>query len=92
MTPTTNQYWEQTIYCNGWFEKLFGLMFRKRTNAVMEFPQEQNLFIHTLFMFFPIDVFLLDENMKVVEEKRSMAPFRFWFPSKKAKYVVEIAQ
>lgn len=42
-----------------------------------------------LFVFFPIDVLFLDKERKVVELKEDFLPFRFYFPAKKAQYIIE---
>ena len=39
-------------------------------------------------MLFEIDVYFLDEN-KVVFEKASLKPWKFYRPEKKAKYILE---
>ena len=44
--------------------------------------------IHTCFMNFTIDVYFLDEN-KIIFEKVTLKPWKFYKPSKKAKYILE---
>ena len=44
------------------------------------------------FVFYPIDVLILDENKKVVEIKRNFKPFTVWNSKEKGKYVVEIGR
>ena len=44
--------------------------------------------MHTHFMRFDIDVYFLDEN-KVVFEKTSLKPWKFYRPKKPAKFILE---
>lgn len=44
--------------------------------------------IHTHFMRFEIDVYFMDEN-KIVFEKATLKPWKFYRPQKKAKYILE---
>ena len=43
------------------------------------------------FVFYPIDVLVLDSDKKIVEIKRNFKPFTFWSSSKKGKYLVELS-
>ncbi len=77
--------------CKSALSKALGLMFcRKRKSLVFVFRKEQKVLLHMLFVFFPIDVLFLDSSRKVVELKTDFKPFRFYNPSKKAMYVIEI--
>ena len=82
---------ENEIICPTLFSQARGLMFRKRQNLVMTFPEERKLSLHMFFVFFPIDVLLLNENKEVIEIKRNFKPFTFWSSREKGKYVVELA-
>ena len=44
--------------------------------------------IHTMFMRFEIDIYFIDEN-KIVFEKTSLKPWKFYRPKKQAKYILE---
>ena len=66
-------------------------MFRGKRNLVMVFPSERKISLHMFFVFYPIDVLIVDENNKVVEIKRNFKPFTVWNSSEKGKYVVELA-
>ena len=70
--------------------KTKGLMFSRKRNVMFVFNKERKISLHTWFVFFPIDIILLDENMDVIEVKEDLKPFRFWKSEKKAKYVIEI--
>ena len=68
-------------------------MFRKKKcNLVMVFPQERKISLHTFFVFYPIDVLVLDKERKVMEIKKSFTPYSFWTAQQKGKYVVELAE
>jgi len=43
------------------------------------------------FVFYPIDVLILNEKKEVVEIKQKLKPFTFWNSKEKGKYVVELA-
>lgn len=44
-----------------------------------------------LFVFYPLDVLIVGEDMKIKEIKRNFQPFTFWNSKEKGKYVVELA-
>ncbi|MBI2112081.1 DUF192 domain-containing protein [Candidatus Woesearchaeota archaeon] len=81
---------EEERYCKTIFSQARGLMFRNKQNLVMEFPEERKISLHMFFVFYPIDVFVLDKNKKVVERKRNFWPFTVWNSVKKGKYVIEL--
>jgi len=72
--------------------KARGLMFSKKKNLVFVFDKEQIVPLHMMFVFFPIDVYFLDKNKRVVEIRKNFKPFSCYRPKKKAMYVVEIAK
>jgi uncharacterized membrane protein (UPF0127 family) len=77
--------------CSSIISKMIGLMFSpKKRSLVFVFNKEQKVPLHMMFVFFSIDVLFLDSSKKVVELKREFKPFRFYNPSKKAKYVIEL--
>ena len=66
-------------------------MFRRMQNLIMEFTHEKRVSLHMFFVFFPIDVLLLNSQKEIVEIKRQMKPFSFWRTQQQGKYVVELA-
>jgi uncharacterized protein len=76
--------------CNSLFSQAKGLMFSKQKSLVFEFANERIVSLHMWFVFFPIDVVFLDENLEVVEIKENFKPFSFYIPKNKAKYVLEL--
>lgn len=77
--------------CTSWWSQGWGLMLRRKQNIVMIFPTERRVRLHMFFVFYPIDVLLLDEKNKIVEIKRNFRPFTFWNSRQRAQKVVEIA-
>jgi len=77
-------------YCRNVFSWGWGLMFSKRKNLVMVFNEERKISLHNFFVFYAIDVLVLDASKKIVEIKRDFKPFTFWNSAKKGKYVVEL--
>ena len=54
----------------------------------MLFSNLKDSSIHTHFMRFEIDIYFLDEN-KVVIDKATLKPWKFYKPKKPAKYILE---
>ncbi len=65
------------------------MMFSKKKTIVMYFNKEQIISLHNFFVFFPINLYFLDKNMKVIEIKKRFFPFTFYTSKNKAKYLVE---
>ncbi len=82
---------EREIVCTSFFSQARGLIFRMKKNLVMIFPTERKISLHMFFVFYPIDVLIVDENNKIVEIKRNFNPFTIWNSSEKGKYVIELA-
>jgi len=77
--------------CENIFSKAFGLMFSKKKSLIFIFNEEIINPLHMFFVFFPIDVLLLDKNKKVVDMKINFKPFSIYFPKNKAKYILELS-
>ena len=86
-----NKLVKEVKYCS-YFESNIGLMFSsKRDRAlVFTFDKEKIIPLHMFFVFYAIDAVFLDKNKKIVEIKRNFKPFTFFFPKKKAKYIIEL--
>ena len=83
---------KKEIICKNIFSQSRGLMFRKKKNLMMKFPFEKKISLHNFFVFYPIDVILLNKNKEVIEIKRNFQPFTFWNSKNKAKYVIELGE
>ena len=55
-------------YCKDAFSQGWGLMFSRRKNLVMEFPEERETSLHMWFVFYPINVLVLDESKRIENE------------------------
>ena len=74
-----------------YFKRLIGLMFKRDIDYGLLIVFKYGSAIHTCFMFFTIDAYFLDEN-RIVIEKVTLKPWKFYRPSKKAKYVLEVKE
>ena len=84
---------EKEIICKSPLSQARGLMFHlRKNNLVMVFPEERRISLHNFFVFYPIDVLVLDSALKVVEIKKNFLPFTFWKAKKKGKYLIELSQ
>jgi len=79
------------IVCKSIFSQGLGLMFHRKHNLIMIFPEEKKVQLHNFFVFYPIDVLFLDQHKMIVEIKRKFLPFTFLNPKNKCKYLIELA-
>ncbi|MBW3004667.1 DUF192 domain-containing protein [Candidatus Woesearchaeota archaeon] len=71
--------------------KTFGLMLKNNITPLMFiFRKEKIVPIHTLLVRKPIDLVYLDRQMKVVDIKENLLPYRFYTPKARAMYVLEL--
>jgi uncharacterized membrane protein (UPF0127 family) len=71
--------------------KTFGLMLKNNITPLMfVFRKEKIIPIHTLLVRKPIDLIYLDRQMKVVDIKEHLSPYRFYTPKARAMYVIEL--
>ncbi len=81
------------LICSSVSSQARGLMFRrKKYNLIMTFPKERNISLHMFFVFYPIDVLLLDKNKKVIEIKENFKPYRAWNSKNKGSYIIELGK
>ncbi len=77
--------------CKSIFSKALGLMFSFEPKPlIFIFNRERIVSLHMFFVFFPIDVLFLDEEMSVVEVKKNLRPWKFYIPKKMSKFVIEL--
>lgn len=67
-----------------------GLMLSRQRNLIFVLPRERSLIMHMLFVFYPIDVVLLNSRQEIVELKPGFLPFAFYRLKSKARYVLEL--
>ena len=75
-------------YADNFFKRFKGLMGRKDIDFAILFYNLKDSSIHTHFMRFDIDIYFLDKN-KVVFEKTTLNPWKFYKPTKQATYILE---
>ncbi|MER2013936.1 MAG: DUF192 domain-containing protein [Methanobrevibacter sp.] len=75
-------------YADNFFKRFKGLMLKRNIDFVLLFTNLIGSNIHTYFMMSEIDVYFLDRN-KIIFEKTSLKPWKFYKPEKKAKYILE---
>lgn len=83
----------QKKMCKSEWCKAKGLMFSKKIKdkgLIFVFDKMRRAGLHMFFVFFPIDVLFLDENMVVVDMKEHFKPFMFYTPRKRVKYIIEL--
>lgn len=67
-----------------------GLMFSAPRPLVFDLGREKPVWMHMMFVFYPIDVVLLDEGCRAVAVKAGFRPFTVYVPGKKARYILEL--
>lgn len=79
---------------DSFWSRFRGLMFRGNFESgeaiLFDIPEARKFSIHTFFVFFPIDLVYLDENLKVVDIEEELAPWRFYSPEVKSRYLIEL--
>ena len=76
------------VCADSFFKRFKGLMLKRNIDFVLLFTDLISSNIHTYFMMSEIDVYFLDRN-KIIFEKTSLKPWKFYKPEKKAKYILE---
>ncbi len=76
------------VFADNFFRRFKGLMFKKDVEFGLLFMNLVDPSIHTSFMRFDIDIYFLDEN-KIVFEKATLKPWKFYKPRKNAEYILE---
>lgn len=80
--------------CNTFLKKFKGLMFSLKPKCLLFILKKESILnasIHMMFVFFPIDIFWLDKEMKIIDFKLNVKPFTFGhYPKAAAKYILEM--
>ncbi len=72
-------------------QQIRGLMFRKKHNLIMTFPKEQPISLHNFFVFYPLDILILNQKKEIIEIKHKFKPFTFYKAKHQGKYIIELA-
>jgi len=79
--------------CDTLFKKFRGLMFRniKEDEALLfSLNGMKKVDLHTLFVFYPIDIYFLNEEKKVIHSILNVKPFTPYIKGMEARYILEI--
>lgn len=74
------------------WRQALGLMFqkpKKETLYVFDFGRSLKVSFHMFFVFWSIDLYLLNKERRVVEVKRGFRPFSVFYPKEEFWYAVE---
>lgn len=89
LNKTTNTKFDIKItHADSFFKRLIGLIGKKDIDFAVLFENFKDSSIHTHFMRSTIDIYFLDEN-RVVFDKVSLKPWKFYKPKKRAEYILE---
>ena len=58
----------------------------------MVFPEERRISLHMFFVFYPIDVLIVNKKSQVIEIKPNFKPFSFWTSTTKGNMVIELGE
>lgn len=73
--------------CTNFKDRLIGLMLKKDIDYGLFFPKCSS--IHTFFMRFNIDVYMVDKNYKIISIKKNMKPWKILLPKKNVYGILE---
>ena len=76
--------------CTSLFSQTIGLMFHRKQNLIMVFPKERTISLHNFFVFYPLEILILDKDKQVIEINHHFKPFTFWTAKNKGKYLIEL--
>jgi len=72
--------------------QLAGLMFSRRRDLVFDLGRDKKVWMHMIFVFYPIDVVLIDSTGKIVGLRPRFEPFRLYRPGIRARYILELEE
>ena len=75
------------IFCNNFFNRFKGLMFKRNFNYCLCFPRCNS--IHTFFMLKKIDVVMTDRNYNILYIYENFKPYKIILPKKNVYYTFE---
>jgi len=85
------------IYCDSFLRKGTGLIFRSKSSVddtawIFRFKNPRKVGITMIFVFFPIDILLLDQHNTIVELKENLKPYQFYNSKVKIYSFIELKQ
>ncbi len=78
--------------CRTLFSQIIGLMFRqiKNDGLIFIFKKEKYISLHTLFVFYSIDIIYINKDKKIIKLLKKAKPFTLFIPHTKCKYIIEL--
>ncbi len=92
MKIKSGRHYFNVTQCKNLFQQITGLMFRfpKNDGLIFIFKKEKYVSLHTLFVFYPIDIIYLDKNKKIIKLLKKVKPFTLLIPYTKCRYILEL--
>lgn len=85
-----NQVWEKSYIADKFWDQLIGLMFKKDISeeCAVVFPKCNSL--HTMNMFFSLDIIYIDENSNILKICRNIKPWKITKGPKGTRTAIEM--
>ncbi len=80
----------EIIHAKSLWSQAIGLMFHKKANLIMYFNQERKISLHNFFVFYPLEIIILNQHKQVIEIKPAFKPFTFYTANNKGFYCIEL--
>lgn len=81
---------KKVIHATSFWRQGLGLMFHKRSNLIMHFKQPRTISLHNFFVFYPLEILILNKDKQVIEINQSFKPFTFYTAKQKGTYCIEL--
>ncbi len=82
---------DEVIQAKSFWRQGIGLMFHQKRNLIMHFTKEKTVSLHNFFVFFPLEILILNKDKQVIEINKKFWPFTFFTSKKKGTYCIELA-
>ena len=74
--------------CNNYFNKLLGLMFKKKINYGILLKNCNS--VHTFFCYINLDIIMLDKDFNIIKIYKNVSKNKIIYPIKGVKHILEI--
>ena len=81
---------QNEIKANSHFSQGWGLMMRRRQNLIMKFCAQRKISLHNLFVFYPLEILVVNSKGRILEINHRFNPFTFWKAKHKGTYCIEL--
>ncbi len=82
----------EEIHADTHFSQGLGLMFRKKQNLIMHFCAPRKISLHNLFVFYSLEILIVNSKGRILEIQKNFKPFTFWRAQKKGVYCIELGE